>query len=250
VEKTILPQQFQRHKAINKLSSEVLHAKNIFTTIGISNSLPLFLNDHLNRLEKGHKHFFGEHFPRKEIEQDIKKIPLNEYNSLKITLYSDFYVFTLRKVKTKNEIRLCLFQNKKFENTFPNDIKHGNYLHRLRQLELSQEQGFDDALELDTNDFVLETSIRNIFFYDGHKIIIPKSELIFKGITIEKIKTLFDFELRPISFLDMIKYKYVMTCNSVRGIENVSQIGPHSFSTTDEVKLRYNHFVSDKGSFL
>jgi len=248
VEKTILPLRFQKDKALNKLSSDVLIGKNVFTTLGVLNSRALFLPEHLKRLEIGHQFFFSTPFPAKELESDINSLDLNDFNSLKITVFSDFYVFTLKDTPIKDQLRLGLFKKKKADNFFPNNIKHGNYLYRLRQLEFSQKEGFDDALELDKHDLVLETSIRNIFFYDGKKLVIPSSELIFQGITIEKIKGIFDFEQRPISFSELSKFKYAMTCNSVRGIENVTQIGAYQFSLTDEIKKKYNQFVLDKGT--
>ena len=188
--RTIIPQRFQEVKGNLTLDSDILIAKNIFTTLGIQNKGPLFLREHLKRLRRGMEYMFSKRLDESLILKDLLELDLEGYQSLRITVYSNFYVFTLKEITPRDEIKLTLFREKKTKNLFPNDIKHGNYLYRLRELEHAQENGFDDAVELDLKQNILETSIRNLFFFHQDKLIIPRSDLIFKGITLEILKYL------------------------------------------------------------
>lgn len=84
-----------------------------------------------------------------------------------------------------NELSLCVAKwRKPNSKTFPVDIKSsGNYTTLVvSQLE-ALENGYDDAIMLDENDYIAECTTSNIFFVKDKEIVTPKTTNCLNGIT-------------------------------------------------------------------
>jgi branched-subunit amino acid aminotransferase/4-amino-4-deoxychorismate lyase len=87
----------------------------------------------------------------------------------------------------KTPMRLKSFR---YERTLPH-IKHVGTFGQFHHRKLAQEDGFDDALFIDSNDSVSEASVWNIGFFDGSRVIWPNAPAL-AGISMQ----LFDLALR------------------------------------------------------
>jgi branched-subunit amino acid aminotransferase/4-amino-4-deoxychorismate lyase len=119
-----------------------------------------------------------------------------------------------------------------YERDLPN-VKHAgtfglNYQYRLARL-----NGFDDALFIDTDGLVSESTACNIGFYDGEKIIWPKAEIL-DGITMQLIKKGLEmksipYEVREIRPTELSTFHAASLTNVLVGAQAVASIDEVAF---------------------
>ncbi|MHA1539719.1 MAG: aminotransferase class IV [Alphaproteobacteria bacterium] len=130
-------------------------------------------------------------------------------------------------------LRLSVSRFPKNEFSPLTQIKSLQYLDGILSRMEAEEKGFDDALMLNTNRRVAETTIANIFIIKKQRISTPRIEDgILPGITREIVKRIIvemELELHeePLS-LTALKYaEEIFTTNSVMGIRPVGVIDNH-----------------------
>jgi len=106
-------------------------------------------------------------------------------------------------------------------------------LNRLEQVLIKnalQTQHSDDALVLDYNNNVIETSAANIFAIKNNKVFSPRlDECGIKGVFLQSLCDKLTVEFKTVSVDDLTQADAVFLCNSLMKIVPVKSIGEHCF---------------------
>jgi len=106
-------------------------------------------------------------------------------------------------------------------------------LNRLEQVLIKnalQAEQSDDALVLDYNNNVIETSAANIFAIKNNKVISPRlDECGIKGVFLQFLCDKLAIEFKTISVDELTQADAVFVCNSLMKIVPVKSIGEHYF---------------------
>lgn len=127
----------------------------------------------------------------------------------------------------------------------PSDLKLSNMLHYRQAFREAEEKGADDAVMVNTEGFVAETSIANIFWMKDEKVFTPSNECdILPGIMRHSIIGIIRNKMRyeviegTFSLQELTEADFVWLTNSVVEFVPVSEIENISFQTDQ-------HFFSD-----
>ncbi|WP_409425191.1 aminodeoxychorismate lyase [Pseudoalteromonas sp. RW-H-Ap-1] len=106
-------------------------------------------------------------------------------------------------------------------------------LNRLEQVLIKnalQTQHSDDALVLDYNNNVIETSVANIFAIKNNKVFSPRlDECGIKGVYLQSLCDKLTVEFKTVSVDDLTQADAIFVCNSLMKIVPVKSIGEHCF---------------------
>lgn len=114
-------------------------------------------------------------------------------------------------------------------------IKSLAYLDRLWLLNYARQQGNDDIVTVDSNNYILETAFSNLFWKVNHDFYSPDPSLCFlEGITINAVKKMmkklgFSIQHVKINLNEIPEEAQVYCCNSLKGIQAVEAIGDRNF---------------------
>jgi branched-chain amino acid aminotransferase len=146
-------------------------------------------------------------------------------------------------------------------NSTPLDVKiTGNYLNSALAITEARKKGFDEAILMDMNGYVAESTSANIFIEKDGKLYTPKTDNIMPGITrgiVMQIAKQLDFEVmeKNITQQDLIHADSAFLCGTaveIIGIESVGDaVFPFSFSESigSTIQRVYKSLVLDKLSF-
>ncbi len=204
----------------------------------------MFIDDHLDRFERS-SHLLHLHIPatRTHLKESILEIArLNFAPVLGIKLIitggysSDGYepttpnLIILAKplILLEKPLKLLTYSHQR---ELP-EIKSLNYLTPISLLPTLKAAKADDVL-FHYNNLLLESSRSNIFIVKGEKIITP-AHFILKGITrqklIDKAKTIFEVEERPVRMEELWGADEVFITGSSKRVAEVVQVDNHIFS--------------------
>jgi 4-amino-4-deoxychorismate lyase len=217
-----------------------LFGDGIFTTIKVVNGKAEYLDDHITRCYE-QCIMLGIIPPVISTEAVIKLVKKNQATT---------GIWRLKIIITGgNGHRLCLEQREfgkllmmlgKVEESFPHLInltlyehtissphsrlKTLSYLSRLYVADYAKTRGFDDAIVLSCEGFIMETAFSNIFWVVGQEVFVPCSGLdLLLGITI--LKQIDEYRLKgyKVSFVkakveDIPSNAQIYICNSIRGV--------------------------------
>ncbi|WP_372859191.1 aminodeoxychorismate lyase [Pseudoalteromonas sp.] len=114
-------------------------------------------------------------------------------------------------------------------------------LNRLEQVLVKnalQTQHSDDALVLDYNNNVIETSAANIFAIKNHKIFSPRlNECGIKGVFLQSLCDKLAVEFKTVSVDELTQADAVFICNSLMNIVPVKNVGEHHFDIVHSQSL-------------
>jgi len=191
---------------LKALDRGFLFGDGVFTTIKVEVSRPLFLNDHLNRLRLSCR-FFGIEFRDPGFSDIIDRLlKKNRLANARVK------IIISRGIDLKNRvfnysggtptitvhasplaldppppIKLCLSEEVRGNESIYHH-KTISYLQNLHHKTTARERGFDDAIILNWQGKVLETSTANLFFLAGGRIVTPPEELpLLNGIMRQQI---------------------------------------------------------------
>ncbi len=100
------------------------------------------------------------------------------------------------------------------------------------------DSGFDDALLLDFEGNILESSFASLLFQEGDRFIEPQTEYKLPGTAQFIAAKHILIESEPVQLASINQYDHVYALNSLGGMIPISAIG--------EAKFKTNHTVSDK----
>lgn len=129
-----------------------------------------------------------------------------------------------------------------------------NYVSAKLGLMAADEAGADEALYLDSDNNVLETTISNIFFWQGNRLVTPSNDNILPGITRQLVLELskkINFEVieRKIPLDEISKFDEAFACSSIKEILAINSIDNHTFSNgklgpkTDSFTKEFKKYV-------
>ncbi len=238
VEKTDIRYIWQNGKTIREdlplftaANSLVQYGKGVFETILVKEGQIMNLDEHIKRLETSCTVILKEDLPPlsfdKIIDDLIYKNKLKETEAKvkiiagtgSITVTAERYIHRLKK-KGKKEFFLGIYPHTRGNLLFSH--KTNNYLFNLIAGRWAEENGFDEAVILNTDGSVSETNTGNLILVKDKTVILPESEYVLPGI--EEITAVSDFRKKGYTVIrmkvfpdDLKKYRIFIT-NSLIGM--------------------------------
>ena len=243
----------------------------LFETIHIKNNKPLFIDDHIKRLNNGCKKLSIPTVPGKLLKDSVYKSIANTNNCIIKIIYSrglsqhgyqfdrniipQLYIFKKNINKNKNKLFVSLGYSKYnlHNNSFLSKIKHLNRIEQILGFTMSNTIKHDDYILLDNDKNIIETISSNIFFYRHQKgkfnFITPKLtscgvDGVMKGQLIKLIKGKnIKIIQKDILKKDIIKYTGCFTCNVVKGVQFVNKIEKVKMNHVLQLEELLKHYI-------
>ncbi|MDY4574523.1 MAG: aminotransferase class IV [Intestinibacter sp.] len=220
----------------------------LFETIKVTDC-PLDLDLHLDRLFNSARELNfdideNKEFYRKTILEYIDKNDVKN-KALRLTVFDEGYNISLRDITYNEEtykkgFKLCISPIKRGDSIIYRH-KTTNYYESMYSKHFATDNGFDDAIFLDTSGRVLECSMSNIFFVKSDTVYTPKSSSpILNGImklNIGRVCESLNINLVEcdIDISSVDEYEGVFVTNSLMGVMPVTQINQIDFDKENKV---------------
>lgn len=203
----------------------------VFETLYIYKQKPVFLREHLERMNEavvklGMKR---EAVSEKEILYYAGQITEAEA-ALRITVTEQNCIWETRRIpygqkQREQGLKLCLAHTRRNESslfTYLKSLNSGdNYIERAS----AKNRGFDEALFLNSSACICEGSMSNIYFSDGMQIVTPSvGSGLLDGIIRKCLVSGLPIQEKEIHYADMKQYKGAFLSNSLMGVLPISQI--------------------------
>lgn len=221
--------------------------KGLFETIKVVNGNPLFLDLHLNRLNKSLKFFKIE----KEItEQKILNYIKNERKknyALKISVSDKNVILVKRndpyiKLDKNEKVRLTISKVRRNSTSHMVYHKSFNYYDNIIEKSKAKEEGFDEVIFLNERDYIAEGAVSNIFFVNKNKLYTPNASCgLLKGTMREFILNNYNVAEDYLKLEDLDKFEACFICNSLMGVLEVESIDSFSFEENKLIKEIKKH---------
>lgn len=207
----------------------------LFETLRIKDGRPIFLKEHLKRLNAGLKKIsIDKTISPEAIIEAIDKLQIHD-GAFKINVSETHTLYSTRDSHygPKDYERGARLQvSSVFRNpTSPTvDLKTMNYMDNLLALRGAKAGGFDDVLFLNPEREVCETSVANIFFVQGGTVITPdKASGLLPGIVRGWVMEHLPVVVRKVQFSELATMDAAFITNSLMGIMRVATIGENTF---------------------
>lgn len=253
----IINDEIQDNGIIN-LDSGFMFGRGLFETILVKKK-PVLLEQHLDRLNNGLKKIgLNQVISEDYVIKNIEKLKC-ENCAIKIMVSEKNIIFTKREVPYDNKayikgFSLVISDMKRNPYSHMTYLKSFNYADNIIEREKAKKNGFDEVLFLNTEGYVAEGSVSNIFLIKDNKIFTPSVESgllsgIIRNFLIENLRENYDIKEKKISFEELINADEVFITNSLMGIMKVRSINSHSFERSekiDEIKGFYDELIKSK----
>ena len=240
------------------LDSGFFFGRGVFETILVKEK-PIFLGSHVKRLNSGLNTLgVNKKITEAEIYNATKK--LNCKNCvLKIMVSDKNTIITTRQIQYKHidyEEGFSLGLSEVRRNAYSNltYVKSFNYVENIIERDKIIDKGYNEALFLNTEGYLSEGAVSNIFFIKNGIIFTPKIKCgLLPGIVREFVieNSLFiGFEIQEGEFTygELMEAEGVFITNSVMGIMKVSKIDDKVFNEStvvSEMKRYYDRYVEN-----
>lgn len=225
-----------------ELDDGFFFGRGLFETIKIVNNKPLFLEEHLNRLNKSLQFFDIKKIIKKEDVYSFLDNNKIENNALKIIVSEKNTIFLEREdpyINRDKNIRLKLYISDVLRNSTSNIVYHKsfNYIENILEKRKYKNYGYDEVLFLNERNEITEGAVSNIFFIKDNIIYTPKvSAGLLKG-------TMRDFIIKnnnviesDIIFEELDKFESAFITNSLMGVSEVGSINSINFKSSKKIK--------------
>lgn len=244
----------------------IFYGEGVFETFRWMSSPPVFLSLHLQRMRRGAE-YLGIPFPGEAeallgIEDAVEKAGGDDLH-VKACLWGEgdtvfhsrpraasFLVSVKPRVAGPEAISLWVCGERRTAQSRLFSHKTLNYLGNVVAKREALEKGFDDALFLDTNGRVAETSCHNVFWVKGKTLFTPSFECpILPGVTREIVLRLagqlgYESLCGGFSLDELLSSDYAFLTNAVAGIVYISEVdgnpmppAPRSYKSVRESLL-------------
>lgn len=254
---------------ISPTSQAFMFGYGLFETLKVSKGQILFFDEHLKRLEEGCK------ILNLDLNTQTSRIIEDSYRLLEFKNIKDGVLKVLyAKNGCENYLLLTTRENpytesdyekgfkimfsdlKRNQDSILTFIKSNNYMENLLAKEKSAKLGFDEVIFLNTDDFVCEGAVSNIFWIKEDIIYTPSVECgLLPGIVREKVLIVlerlgFKVEIGKFNKEDIINCDEAFITNSVMDIMPVSQIEASTFiidenSLVSKIINEYNDLIGE-----
>lgn len=277
---------------ISIASSPVLYGLSIYTVFNVSwntkeRKLYIFrLKDHYSRLVNSANimdfHSFAKDWPYQKFEKTmLELLNLNKVAEdvlVRVTVFIDelaagtkihglknslsAYVYPFGEILPKTGVNLCVSSwVRNMDNSIPAKAKiNGSYVNASLMKNEAILNGFDDAIALDHNGHVAESTVANLFIYRNGKLCTPDTSTdILEGITRDSLleiapKIGINVEERSIDRTELYKADEAFLCGSSAKITPVLSIDKRPVGSgvvgpvTKKIMTKYSEILngSDK----
>ena len=234
------------------------YGKGLFETIKVVNGEAVFLTKHLKRLYDSIQALNIDFNLSRVIlrEKIIDFVSDLEEKALRVTVCDEGYNLSTRDIPyTESDY-------KEGYDLMISDIKRGNnplyrhkttnYFTNLYAKKKAQNEGCDDILFLNTDNFVLESTAANIFFIKGQKIYTPAIKLpLLPGVIRDEVLTIakeLDFETKELMLErpELALFDCAFLTNSLVGLIKVNGIGSIKYHTENNIFNRLKAVLKNK----
>ncbi|SFR83309.1 aminotransferase class IV [Anaeromicropila populeti] len=228
----------------------------VFETIAVENNKPLFLKEHLERMENALICLDIEVGEMKwKIEEEAilkfvkgKKLP---HNVVKIMVSSQNVIYA-----TSQNLYTSDCYEKGFSVDYTNVLRNEtseltyyktfNYGDNIKEKRRAKKKGFDEPIFINTKGQITEGSTTNLFFVRNKKIMTPPVSCgMLNGVLRQYIIKTHPVEERIIYPDDVSGFDEMFLTNSLMGIMPVRSCGKHSFLSTEVTKQMRNQYLND-----
>lgn len=250
----IINDKIENNDIIN-LDNGFIFGKGLFETIYIRHK-PVLLKEHLNRLNSG----LNKIGIQKNISQDyfMNTIKMMECKNcaVKLMVSDKNVIFMDREIPYKkndyeNGFSIIVSEMKRNPYSHMTYLKSLNYYDNIIERKEAKDKGYDEALFLNTEEFVSEGSISNIFYIKDNIIYTPSVscgllEGVVRNFLIHNIK---EYKICEIKFnLDhLLSADGVFLTNSLMGVMKVRSINDIPMQTCEcsyNIKKTYDEFLN------
>lgn len=240
-----------------KLDEGFLFGLGAFETIAVENGKPLFLEQHLNRIEKA-ADFLGlgscrqRGLTEEKIEEylDMYDISLKKHEALKVILSAENMFFQMRNNPYVEEsytqgLRAEISKVRRNENSPLVYHKTLNYGDCILEKRAAMAAGIHEMIFINTKGQISEGTVSNIFFVRKNTVYTPQLSCgLLPGILRSYIMERFPVTETIIYPDELVYYDECFVTNSLMGIMPVKQLGnicfPHR-TKADELREIYEN---------
>ena len=241
-------------KDLKDVNRSLMFGESVFETFRYKQKLPIFFNDHMERLKKSCE-FIGISFPgdfyiETIIEKFISEHDTKHINNMIKDLIIKVIVFSNGGAsygesskesrlcvsvkenddKPPKDFKVCLSRYVKASFNPLNKYKTSNYLMSVIEKKIAQNKGYNDALFVNEKNLAVETTSGNFFWIKGTNVFTPSIEngalpgiarnLIIKACKKNKIR-LYEGDYEPGS---IIFPEAMFITNAAKGIVEVTNL--------------------------
>lgn len=234
------------------LDEGFIFGRSIFETILINNNSPIFLKEHIERINYAALNLRINN----SIEEDYVLSIIRKYNikncALKLILSPKNIVVTTRDLPYKDEdyergFTLTISDTLRNDTSLLPSLKWTGYIENLLIKENAQKAGFNDALFINSKGFITETTVSNIFFIKDDIIYTPSIDCgLLNGIVRSWLIKNYNVKEGKYTVKDLIQSQGVFLTNSLLGIISVSSITGVSIEKhhlTHHLYSQYKEFI-------
>lgn len=240
-------QETQQHNMLNRALS---YGDGVFETILVKNYKIPFWDLHFSRLEKGLEKL-KINTPIKELlySKILTLVDTNKSYIAKITVFRDdlergygssinsncYHIVVSDFSDTVTQNELAISKTTLSKQNFLAGLKHLNRLEQVLAANELKATKYDDAIMLDDDGNVIETTNKNIVFIKNEKLYTPKLKKCgVYGVALRWLeKQGYNIMWKEIEFNSIEKYHVMMVCNSIHGFNVITSI---------EDKFKFNQF--------
>lgn len=234
---------------ISPSSEAFRYGQGFFTTTLINQGVPLWIEEHINRLNYSLQAFdFPQVDHAKVKEESIKwaKLNQNQANLLRLLVWptkegSNYYISGDMVAPQLKPLHLTKASFKRHSSEIIYQYKSFNYWQNLLAYEEAYKKGYGDAIILNERGEICETSRYNIFWIKENTIYTPHLDCnLLNGIMRQKVISLasfLDINLKEVKAgeEELKKAEVVFVTNSVRGIIPVEEAFLQKYKVEDEL---------------
>ncbi len=230
----------------------------LFETLLFRNNKLQFLNDHINRLMfSSNKLAIGsEHLEDAIKELKLIEATLADEQIIRVTLTNTGYCIESRL----NPYSLDNYNKGKTLRVYPYKrgdspiLKHKTtaYIQNIIAKNESESLGFDDCVFTDYNENILETSIANLCFKKGNKVVMPDiNGPLLEGIAQKNIESVFRFDFgfetsyEKLKLKEIVDYDEAFISNSAMQLMPIRFIDNHEYHVNTKLATKVNALLDD-----
>ncbi|KYH35037.1 aminodeoxychorismate lyase [Clostridium tepidiprofundi DSM 19306] len=243
-----------KNDGIINFDSGFYFGRGLFETVYIREK-PILLKEHLDRLNRGLAKLNIDKIISEECFMDALSILGCKNCAVKLMVSENNTIFSNRDIPYKKEdyergFSLVVSKVRRNPYSHMTYIKSFNYYDNIIEREWAKSKGYDEALFLNTDNFVSEGSVSNIFFIKDNVIYTPHTSCgLLEGVVR-------NFIINNMNRYKIVEGKYrlddflnsdgVFITNSLLGIMKVNSINDIKIKTCNcinEVKKLYDEFL-------
>jgi len=221
------------------LNSALFFGESTFTTMRLQGGEVLYLNYHLDRLQRSLHYLFDDFTEQRwqEISKTLQEVARTKGEGyLRVTFFKApeelGYFFYHRpfpsEIHQNASLTLTRSKSRKGHSIRPTYLKVSDYLDSHQELKMAQDAGFSEVVYLDQEEKILECTTSNLFWVNEDRIFTPSLRSgVLEGVMRRAVITALAESSWPVTMGDykigeLRNASEVWTSNALRGLTPVS----------------------------